>query len=183
MRLPTLVSTSEQVKQLTTDRSVTSERNGSELKCQLFSTSVYCELVEMGLERSISIPIDPNVSMPFHWTTSCAGDATLPVGNGVPVKPERNSAKVLELLSLTTLAGVRSESMVSFGEKEYEPMPKAEVLGVGKSLLAASCSLPFRDIDAVLADQLAIDRRGRFTFGYMAGDVPIVAVSQVAGRD
>jgi hypothetical protein len=56
-------------------------------------------------------------------------------------------------------------------------MAKAEVLGVGKSLLAASCSLPLRDIDAVLVDQLAIDRRGRFTFGYMAGDVPVVAVS------
>ena len=56
-------------------------------------------------------------------------------------------------------------------------MAKAEVLGVGKSLLAASCSLPLRDIDAVLVDQLAIDCRGRFTFGYMAGDVPVVAVS------
>jgi hypothetical protein len=93
------------------------------------------------------------------------------------MKPERNSAKVLELLSLPTLAGWSSESMVSFGEKEYEPMPEAEVLGVGKSLLAASCSLPLGDIDAVLVDQLAIDRRGRFTFRYMAGDVPVVAVS------
>lgn len=177
MRLPPLISTSEQVEQLTTDRSVTSERNGSELECQLFSTSVYCELVEVGLERCIRIAIDPNMSMPFRWTTSCANDATLPVGNGVPLKPEGNSAKVLELLSLATLAGGRSESMVSFGEKEYEPMAKAEVLGVGKSLLAASSSLPLRDIDAVLVDQFPIDLRGRFTFGYMASDVPVVAVS------
>ena len=61
---------SEQVEQLTTDRCVTSERNGSELECQLFSTSVYCELVEVGLERCIRIAIDPNMSMPFRWTTS-----------------------------------------------------------------------------------------------------------------
>jgi hypothetical protein len=71
--------------------------------------------------------------------------------------------------------------MVSFGEKEYEPMPKAEVLGVGKSLLAAPGSLPLGDIDAVLVDQLAIDRRGRVPFVYMARDVPVVAMSQVAG--
>ena len=56
-------------------------------------------------------------------------------------------------------------------------MPEAEVLSVGKSLLATSRSMPLGDIDAVLVDQLPVDRRGRFMFGYMAGDVPVVAVS------
>src|SRR5207253_2797894 len=93
--------------------------------------------------------------VPPRISLSLPRPAPPPVADGVPCKPERHPPDVSDA------RGLLLEKRVSaLGGKDHEELLVAEVLEARLPQLSAAGPRRFRDPDAVLRDELPVDRPG-----------------------
>jgi hypothetical protein len=79
--------------------------------------------------------------------------------------------------------GPAPSGVVPFGHQQDEPAVKPEVLGVGSPPLFSARPFPIADSIPYFSISFRSTSRGSFLFGNAAGDVPVVAVPEVARGD
>ena len=103
-------------------------------------------------------------------------DRKLVAKYGIAFETDRVSPAIVDLfLSL--------ERMMAFRHQQQKPVLVTDVLHVRESSGLAGGSLPFGDVDSVFGDEFSIDFGRIFRIWDSTGDVPPIAMSQVADGD
>ena len=162
------------MEQLATNGGVAGEGKTCEFSGQCLDVSVHGSFQEVSFELLVDVRGDADAGVPLLGLARIL-DAAAAVADGVAGETDGLPAAVADLVAFGRLEGV-----VAGGRDEDEPVVVAEVLHVGQAGSLPAGPFPLGDGDAVFVEQFLIDGQQIFAGGNPSGDVPPVAVTEVA---
>ena len=156
------IDRSQDIEQLPTNRRVAGEWDASEFPGKVLRRSMRGKIQQVVAKLSVSVVVDTNMGVPLYAGTAGWRHSGSAIRDGIPLKTNRLSAAVAQILTLATFDCGLLQCVMSFTDQQDEPTLVSQVMSIGDAALLSVSAFPFADVDAVLGDQFPINRSGIF---------------------